>query len=101
MPKPRFLPSDLREDIMTFIVTHGPQITFTYTVNVSVSTDFTDSRLLRVFEEVGYWMRQPSAFEGFKISLKDYEKISNEIADFLLLEELNKGLENAKTNSSN
>lgn len=88
------LPSNLKYEMIDFI---SHMITFINAdtennCSISISDSYTDTKIVKIFEQVGFWAKV-STWQPEK---KRYERLSNDLMDYLLLEELNKEIKRGK-----
>jgi hypothetical protein len=93
------LPVKLRNDMIDFISLTIPAINrlFADSYTGYISDGFTDTKIIKTFESLRYWLR----IGELELEKKAYDHLADELADFMLLEELNKGVKRGKKNSSN
>ena len=95
MSRPRFLPQEVRDKLIDLIATSFDVIHAKtppkYRADF-VSDKWTDTKLIRQLEILGYWAEMDPDQITIKKRVQD---IKEEVADYILLEELN-----VKTNSS-
>ena len=94
MAKQIKLPTNIRNDIIDFMVAVMPivQRLSADACTLYISDGYTDTKIIKIFEQMSYWLR---IMELHREQIA-YERIRNEIADFMLLEELNKEIKRDK-----
>jgi len=93
------LPIKMRNDMIEFIALTIPHINrmFADSCALSISDGYTDTKIIKTFEGLRYWLR----IGELELEKKAYDRLADELADYMLLEELNKEIKRGKKNSSN
>lgn len=98
MSKQIKLPIKLRNDMIDFIsaAISAVNIMFPGIYTGSISDGHTDTKIVKTFEGLRYWLRVGK----LEYEKKKYDGLADELADFMLLEELNKELNSGSKKNS-
>jgi hypothetical protein len=96
------LPQELRDRMIDLISSFNnnewarSSITFCPKVAAEISDSFPDPKIIQILEQTAFWISVGGSSDDRKI----LTKIQDDLADYLLLEELNKEVKRGKKNSS-